>query len=74
MAQKSQNKCCAQDSALKLLAKYHQNIKSVNKVIAQLVKNFKCLFFHCVVTDDINLYAYDSQHYPKLYEKVRSNS
>ena len=71
MVQKSQNKCCAQDSALKLLAKFHQNPKSVNKVIAQLVKNFKSLFFHCDTTDDINSYAYDNQHYLNICEKAQ---
>ena len=36
-----------QDKDLKLLAKFQHNPKPVNKVIAQLMKNFKSLFFHC---------------------------
>ena len=44
-----------QDNVLKLLAKSHQNPKSMNKVIAQLVKTSKSFFFHCDVTDDLSL-------------------
>ena len=65
MDQNSKSKSCAQDSALKLLAEFNQNLKIVNNVIAQLMKNFKMLaFFHCDVTDDFRLCARDAQQCP----------
>ena len=49
MDQNSKSKSCAQDSALKLLAEFNQNLKIVNNVIAQLMKNFKMLAFFIVM-------------------------
>ena len=54
-----------QPNVTKLLAKSYQNPNILNKVIAQLMKIFKSLYFHCDVTDDVSLFAHDTQHSPE---------
>ena len=71
ICQMSKNKSCAHDNVLKLLAKSHQNPKSVNKVIAQLVKTSKSLFFHCDVTNDVSLMCMTISIILNLWEKAQ---
>ena len=54
-----------QSNVTKLLAKSYQNPKILNKVIAQLMKNLKSLYFHCDVINDVILFAHDTQHSPE---------
>ena len=49
-----------QGNMVKLLAKSYQNPKLVNKVIVQLMKNLKSLYFHCDVTDDVSTFTHDT--------------
>ena len=51
-----------QYSVLKLSEKFHQNPITVNKVIDQLIKNLKSMFFHCDIIGDVNIYTHDTQH------------
>ena len=64
-----------QDSVLKLLAKYHQNPKSVNKVIVHLVENFKTLFFFSLWHNWWRLFYTWQQTLPWSYvRRYRSSS
>ena len=51
------------------MIKSHHNLKAMNKVTVQLIKNFKSLLFNCDVTDGIKLYTHDIQHCPELIKE-----
>ena len=57
-----------QDKDLMLLAKFQQNPKSVNKVIAQLMKNFIVFVFHCYMS---SFFTHDVHIALNIWKKVQ---
>ena len=53
------------------MAKFHQNIKPVNKVMAQSVKNLKSMLFHCDVTDGVSIMHITTNIALNAFEKVQ---
>ena len=60
MGQRSKKLEVVQGSVLRLLARSYQNPKIGNKIIVKLMKNFKSMYFHCDVTDDVSIFTHNA--------------